>query len=111
MREQTIKLETEKKFLEAEILQRKANKGVSGTGTSTSAYSDVSPVEDLMVRQLRLENNELRLRLEEAAAMRTSLMGSFGQNPPPVTSSSAFNIRKDSVISNGNGGATGYIGL
>jgi len=65
-----------------------------------------------MVRQLRIENNELRIRLEEAAnlgnGMRNSLMGSYGTGNLPHNSGITFNQRKDSVVSNGG---TGYIAL
>lgn len=70
-----------------------------------------TPAEE-MVRQLRIENNELRMRLDEASSvggatngMRTSLMGSFGTTG---NLQGTFNQRKDSVISTG---PTGYVAL
>ena len=48
-----------------------------------------------MVRQLRIENSELKMRFEEAAnvgnGMRTSLMGSFGTGNLPYNSGVTFN--------------------
>jgi hypothetical protein len=55
-----VRLDTEKKYLEID-LQKKTKMGV---GYSIEGVT-TTPGEE-MVRQLRIENNELRMRLEEA---------------------------------------------
>ena len=98
LREQNVRLEAEKKYLEID-LQKKAKQGYGDAKLGTTAVTN----EDL-VRQLRIENNELRIRLEEQSALgvpvRTSIMGSFGGGNLPISS---FSQRKDSVVSNGGG--------
>ena len=87
-----MRLETEKKYLEMEGLQRKGR--VGGYGGEIKQIGSPGVNEEL-VRHLRNENNDLRIRLEESSAvggaMRTSLMGSFGAGNLPMNTGSAFN--------------------
>ena len=94
-----MRLETEKRYLEMEGMQKKAAAKVAGgAGGYAGEIKQVgSPgiVNEELVRHLRNENNDLRIRLEESSAvggaMRTSLMGSFGAGNLPMNAGSAFN--------------------
>ena len=78
-----------------EGLQKKGKVGGAG-GFGGDIKQIGSPgVNEELVRHLRNENNDLRIRLEEStavgSAMRTSLMGSFGAGNLPMNAGSAFN--------------------
>jgi hypothetical protein len=88
-------LETEKRYLEMEGMQKKGKVGGAG-GYGGDIKQIGSPgVNEELVRHLRNENNDLRIRLEESTAvggaMRTSLMGSFGAGNLQMNAGSAFN--------------------
>lgn len=95
-----MRLETEKRYLEMEGMQKKAAAKVAGGGAGGYAgeikqVGSPGIVNEELVRHLRNENNDLRIRLEESSAvggaMRTSLMGSFGAGNLPMNAGSAFN--------------------
>jgi hypothetical protein len=77
-----------------EGLHKKAKVGGTGGYSDNKQLGSPGVNEDL-VRQLRYENNDLRVRLEESSAvggaMRTSLMGSFGAGNLQMNAGSAFN--------------------
>lgn len=90
-----MRLETEKKYLEMENLQKKAKFGGAGGYGGELKQLGSPGINEELVRHLRNENNDLRIRLEESTAaggaMRTSLMGSFGAGNLPMNAGSAFN--------------------
>ena len=78
-----------------EGMQKKAAAKVAGYAGEIKQVGSPGVVNEELVRQLRNENNDLRIRLEESSAvggaMTTSLMGSFGAGNLPMNAGSAFN--------------------